>query len=130
MAWDTSVEQRIRRYFDAKQIAHEARRMMGGLCFMVAGKMCVGVEKNRLMARIGSDAYDDALKRKGCRPMDFTGRPMRGFVFVESDGLKSENDLVFWLELALAFNPTAKKSASRRIAPRSPTSRTTSRHCR
>lgn len=110
MAFDTLLEQRVRDYFDAKQIKHEARRMMGGLCFMVQGRMCVGVEKNRLMARIGPDAYDDALRRKGCRPMDFTGRPMRGFVFVELAGLKSEKDLAYWLELALAYNPTAGKS--------------------
>jgi len=111
MPYDESLEQRVRQIFDAHQIKYEAKRMMGGLCFMVNGKMCVGVEKNRLMARIGPDAYADALTRKGCRPMDFTGRPMRGFVFVELEGLKSEKDLAFWLELALDYNPTAKKSA-------------------
>jgi hypothetical protein len=111
MAYDGQLEQRVRMFFDAKRIKHEARPMMGGLCFMVKGKMCVGVEKDRLMARIGPDAYDDALTRKGCRPMDFTGRPMRGFVFVEPEGLASERELAFWLELALAYNPLARKSA-------------------
>lgn len=111
MAYDELLEQRVRSFFEAKRIPHEAKRMMGGLCFMVNGKMCVGVEKDRLMARIGPEAYDDALKRKGCRPMDFTGRPMHGFVFVELEGLKSDKDLTFWLELALAYNPTAKKSS-------------------
>ncbi len=110
MSYDTRLEQRVRQFFDAKHIKYVAKRMMGGLCFMVKGKMCVGVEKNRLMARIGPDGYDDALMRKGCRPMDFTGRPMRGFVFVELDGLKSDKDLAFWLALALAYNPVAKKS--------------------
>src|SRR6266851_6750294 len=114
MAYDEALEKRIRRFFGRKRTKHEAKRMMGGLCFMVKGKMCVDVEKNRLMARIGPDAYEDALTRKGCRAMDFTGRPMRGFVFVELEGLKSEKDLAFWLELALAYNPTAKKSASRK----------------
>ncbi len=113
MAYNELLEQRIRRYFDGKRIKRESKRMMGGLCFMVKGKMCVGVEKDRLMARIGPDAYEDALTRKGCRPMDFTGRPMRGFVFVELEGLRSDKDLAFWLELALAYNPTAKKSARR-----------------
>lgn len=111
MAYDPLPENRVRHFFDAKRIKHEAKRMMGGLCFLVKGKMCVGVEKNRLMARIGPEAYEDALTRKVCRPMDFTGRPMRGFVFVDLDGLQSEKDLAFWLELALAYNPTAKKSA-------------------
>jgi TfoX/Sxy family transcriptional regulator of competence genes len=114
MPYDELLEQRARLFFDAKRIKHEAKRMMGGLCFMVKGKMCVGVEKRRLMARIGPEAYEDALTRKGCRPMDFTGRPMRGFVFVELEGLKSEKDLAFWLELALAFNPAAKKSARKK----------------
>ena len=113
MACDEFLEQRVRRFFDAKRVKHEAKRMMGGLCFMVRGKMCVGVEKNRLMARIGPEAYDDALTRQGCRPMDFTGRPMRGFVFIELAGLKSESDLAFWLELALAYNPTARKAAKK-----------------
>src|SRR5436189_1447712 len=110
MAYNESLEQRVRLFFDAKRIKHESKRMMGGLCFMVKGKMCVGVEMDRLMARIGPDAYDDALQRKGCRPMDFTGRPMRGFVFVGLEGLESEMELAFWLELALAYNPLAKKS--------------------
>ena len=114
MAYDELLEQRVRRFFDGNKVKHDAKKMMGGLCFMVNGKMCVGVEKDRLMARIGPDAYEKALKRKGCRPMDFTGRPMRGFVFVEPEGLKSEKDLRFWLELALAYNPAAEKSAKRK----------------
>lgn len=109
MPYDPLLEQRVRKFFDARHIKHNAKRMMGGLCFMVKGKMCVGVEKDRLMARIGPEAYDEALTRKGCRPMDFTGRPMRGFVFVGLEGLKSEKDLASWLELALAYHPTAKK---------------------
>lgn len=114
MPYNEMVKNRVRLFFDAKRIKHESKRMMGGLCFMVNGKMCVGVEKNRLMSRIGLEAYDDALTRKGCRPMDFTGRPMRGFVFVELTGLKSDKDLTFWLELALAYNPVAKKSARKK----------------
>jgi TfoX/Sxy family transcriptional regulator of competence genes len=114
MAYDELLELRVRRIFDSKGIKYEAKRMMGGLCFMVNDKMCVGVEKSRLMARIGTDAYEDALTRKGCRPMDFTGRPLRGFVFVSTDGLKSERDLASWLDLALVYNRKAKKSARKK----------------
>ena len=114
MAYDEALEKRIREFFDRKRTKHEAKRMMGGLCFMVKGKICVGVEKSRLMARVGPDAYEDALTRKGCRPMDFTGRPMRGFVFVEPEGLASEAKLGFWLALALAYNPAATKSARKK----------------
>src|SRR5262249_14871345 len=114
MAYDVMLEQRIRGCFDLKRAKYEAKRMMSGLCFMVKGKMCVGVSKSRLMARIGPEVYDDALTRKGCSPMDFTGRPMRGFVFVELEGLKSQEDLAFWLDLALAYNRTAKKAARKK----------------
>lgn len=113
MPYNEALEQRVREYFDARRIQYEAKRMMGGLCFMVNGKMCVGVEKDRLMARIGPDVYDSALKRKGCRPMDFTGRPLRGFVFVGLEGLKSNKALASWLDLALAYNSTAKRSKKR-----------------
>lgn len=66
------------------------------------------------MARIDPAVYDKALTRKGCVPMDFTGRPMRGFVFVQTDGLASERDLASWLDLALEFNPRAKSSKARK----------------
>jgi TfoX/Sxy family transcriptional regulator of competence genes len=116
MAYDEVLDQRVRRFFEKRRVRYEAKRMMGGLCFMVKGKMCVGVETNRLMARIGPDSYDDALTRKGCRPMEFTGRPMRGFVFVMLDALRSDKALASWLELALAYNPTAKTSAGKKRA--------------
>jgi TfoX/Sxy family transcriptional regulator of competence genes len=84
--------------------------MMGGLCFMVNGKMCVGVEQSRLMARIDPAEQEAALQRPGCKPMDFTGRPMRGFVFVDLAVLKTSKQLAKWLDLALAFNPKAVAS--------------------
>jgi TfoX/Sxy family transcriptional regulator of competence genes len=114
MAYNEALAQRVRQFFEERKIHFEAKPMMGGLCFMVKGKMCVGVEKNRLMARIGPDAYDDALTRKGCRPMDFTGRPIRGFVFVEGEALKSDKELASWMELALVHNSIAKKSVRKR----------------
>ena len=114
MAYDELLEQRLRQFFGTRRIPYEVKRMMGGLCFLVNGKMCVGVEKDQLMARIGPDTYDEALKRRGCRPMDFTGRPMRGFVFVGRDGFSKEKDLEFWLELALTYNPVANKSPKRK----------------
>ena len=110
MAYHEQLAERIRRGFGRRNVTFEEKRMMGGLCFMVAAKMCVGVEKNRLMARIDPEAYDAALRRKGCVPMDFTGRPMRGFVFVNPTGLATDDELGHWLKLALDFNPKAKAS--------------------
>ena len=94
--------------------------MMGGLCFMVDDKMCCGIhfDKKRqtdlLMARIGEEASLEAMNKPGCQPMDFTGRPMRGYVFVTPEGFDSEEDLGAWLELCIAFNPLAKASRKRK----------------
>lgn len=87
MAFDEQLATRVRDRFKQRKVTFEEKRMMGGLCFLVDGKMCVGVEKNRLMARIDPEVYERALSRKGCVPMDFTGRPMRGFVFVNPRGM-------------------------------------------
>ena len=91
--------------------------MMGGLCFLVDDKMCVGVEKERLMVRLDPEIYEQVLKRKGCVPMDFTGRPTRGFVFVKADGYSADGDLAMWLDLALKFNLRAKSSKKRKQHP-------------
>jgi TfoX/Sxy family transcriptional regulator of competence genes len=124
MAYDEQLAERVRRGFGRRKVSFEEKRMMGGLCFMVDSKMCVGVEKNRLMARIDPEAYDAALRRKGCVPMDFTGRPMRGFVFVNPKGVATESELDDWLKLALDYNPKAKasKKASARKRPATRTS--------
>jgi TfoX/Sxy family transcriptional regulator of competence genes len=117
MAYDEELADRVRRMFDERIVAFEEKRMMGGLCFMVDGKMCVGVEKERLMVRLDPAMYDDALGRNGCEPMDFTGRPMRGFVFVNAEGTATTRDLASWLNLALEFNPRAASSKKKPIAP-------------
>ena len=88
----------------------EEKKMMGGLIFMVNDKMCVGVDTDkstgadRLMVRVGKLPYEDLLKEKGSRVMDFTGTAMRGFLFIDPDGFDSEEDLDFWVEKALEFN--------------------------
>ncbi|HOY29028.1 MAG TPA: TfoX/Sxy family protein [Flavobacteriales bacterium] len=110
MAYDENLADRIRDILDRQRVHYEERRMMGGLCFMVHGKMCMGVEKDKLMARIGPEVYPEALKRKGCREMDFTGKPMKGYVYVLSQGFAEENDLAAWVQLCLDFNPLAVAS--------------------
>lgn len=113
MAYDTSLAERVTDLLTAHRIAFETKAMMGGLCFMVNGKMCVGVEKKRLMVRLDPAVEADALKHPGCKPMDFTGRPMKGYVFVDPEGYDTEAQLRHWLDLALAFNPRAKASKKR-----------------
>ena len=83
---------------------------MGGLCFMVNGKMCAGIIDDALMARIGPQFYLEALQKPGCREMDFTGRPLKGFVYVDAEGIDEDEDLAYWVQLCLDFNPRAKSS--------------------
>jgi TfoX/Sxy family transcriptional regulator of competence genes len=79
------------------------RKMFGGLAFMLRGNMCCGVVGDDLMLRVGPERYDDALARRGARPMDFTGRPMKGMVYVESTAVATDAKLREWLEVALGF---------------------------
>lgn len=122
MAFDEQLAGRVRKSFSEKKVAFEEKRMMGGLCFLVNDKMCVGVEKERLMIRLDPEIYEHVLTRKGCSPMDFTGRPLRGFVFVHANVLGTRHELESWLEPALEFNPRAKSSKKR--TPRRSNTRT------
>ena len=120
MAYDEFMADRIRTVFDNKKVQYAEKKMFSGLCFMVDDKMCCGIhfdkKKNTdlLMARIGEAASEQAMKKPGCHPMDFTGRPMKGYVFVTPDGYDSDKDLEHWLELCLDFNPLAKASKKRK----------------
>jgi TfoX/Sxy family transcriptional regulator of competence genes len=82
------------------------QKMFGGVAFMVRDKMCVGVTNDDLMVRLGAEEHEAALKRPHARPMDFTGRPMKGFVFVGLDGLKTKRQLQAWVDRALAYRTT------------------------
>jgi TfoX/Sxy family transcriptional regulator of competence genes len=113
MPYDEHLADRIRRVFRDQGISYEDKKMMGGICFLVHDKMCLGVVKDKLMARIDPASMDAALQRTGCREMDFTGRPMKGFVFVEPEGTDMDRDLESWVELALKYNPMAKSSKKR-----------------
>lgn len=88
----------------------EEKAMFGGLCFMVNEKMCLGVHKDRLMVRIDRSQYDELIEKEGCMPMDFTGKVMKGLVFVDADVLNTKKKLEYWVKLALEFNKIAKAS--------------------
>jgi TfoX/Sxy family transcriptional regulator of competence genes len=109
MAYDETLVDRVRNALP-KSSRVEEKKMMGGLTFMVNRKMCVGVLKDELMVRLDPVVYDVALKRKGCREMNFTGKPMKGFVFVGHEGTKSKKDLGYWVGLAVDYNKVAKAS--------------------
>jgi TfoX/Sxy family transcriptional regulator of competence genes len=110
MAYDELLADRISQLLRQKRVAFKAKKMMGGISYLVQDKMCVGIVKNNLMARIDPDIYEQALAKPGCREMNFTGRPLRGYVFVEPEGVDMDDDLEYWIDLALEFNPKARLS--------------------
>ena len=90
------------------------KKMFGGLCFMVNDKLCVGVEQERLMVRLDPARYDEVIGKEGCKPMDFTGKVMKGFVFVDLDALNTNKKLNYWIDLALEYNKAAKASRKKK----------------
>ena len=102
MAYDETLAERIRDYFQFRADV-EAKKMFGGLCFMVSGHMCCGIVDGMLMARVGPDQYKKCLERDYAREMDFTGKAMRGMVYVAPEGLEGDSELRGWLELCEQF---------------------------
>jgi len=113
MAYNQYVQERIERILNDKSVVFEAKKMMGGLCYMVDDKMCFGIVKDDFMARVGIEASEKLLEKHGARPMDFTKRPMKGYLFVAPEGVDFEEDLEFWVDQCLEFNPKAKPSKKR-----------------
>ena len=102
MAYDEGVAQRLREVFEEDFDVIE-RKMFGGIAFMVNGHMSCGVADEDLMVRVGPEQYEAALRRPHAREMDFTGRPLRGFVYVAPDGFESDEDLLAWVDISLKF---------------------------
>lgn len=120
MAYNEHLKERIERVFKEKNVPAEGKTFMGGYCFFLNDKMCVGldIDKNsnqdRLMARIGEENTGEALQRPGCSHMDITGKPMKGFVFVDPTGFDMDDDLEYWVQKSIDFNPFAKSSKKAR----------------
>ena len=77
--------------------------MFGGIAYMIQGNMCIGVNQDNLMVRVGRDGHADVLAQPHVRPMDFTGKPMGGFVFVSPEGFATRDDLAAWVQRGLDF---------------------------
>jgi len=112
MAYDDLLAQRVRDVLKARADISE-RKMFGGLAFMLGGNMCCGLVGSDLMLRIGEAGCEAALERPHVRPMDFTGRPMRGMIFIDAAGLKTRSALEAWLAQALSHAQTLPKKASK-----------------
>ena len=114
MAYDEKLADRAREIIAATHKNVEEKKMFGGVCFMVNDKMCVGVQKDAMMVRIDPQKMDEVLEKEGCRPMEFTGKIMRGFVFIDKEALNTKLKLTWWVKLALDYNTIAKASKKKR----------------
>lgn len=102
MAYDEALAERVRRVLDDRAGMSE-KKMFGGIAFMVRGHMSVGVVKDDLMVRVGPEAYDELVQQPHARRMDFTGKPMKGFIYVASVGLNTDADLQRWVGHGLKY---------------------------
>lgn len=102
MPYDEGLAQRLREALEDRSGVTE-KKMFGGLAFLLNGNMCVGVVRDELMVRVGPDAYDDALCQPHAREMDFTRKPLRGFVYVGSKGFETDADLDRWVQRGVRF---------------------------
>jgi TfoX/Sxy family transcriptional regulator of competence genes len=121
MSYDEKLAERTRAVLDSRDDVIE-KKMFGGLAFMVRGHMCVGIVDRELMVRIGPDAYESALAEPHARPMDFTGKPLRGMVYVAAAGLRTEAGLRAWVDRGLRFVnalPPKRAAAPRRRSTKS-----------
>lgn len=105
MAYDEELAARARDAL-AERVEVGERKMFGGLALMVDGHMCCGVIGDDLVVRLGEDGADAALDEPHTRPMDFTGRPMKGYVYVAPAATATIDDVRPWVERALAFAGT------------------------
>lgn len=105
MTYDDGLAHRVREALATRPAVTE-KEMFGGLGFLIEGNMCCGVIDDSLVARVGPESYDDALSAPHARPFDFTGREMRGWVFVDHSGLSSEEELEEWVDRTVAFVET------------------------
>jgi TfoX/Sxy family transcriptional regulator of competence genes len=113
MAYNETLADQVRLCL-LTQTEVEEKKMMGGLTFMVNAKMCVGIVGDELMCRINPALDETVLEMIGCRRMDFTSKPMKGYVFIDETGINTQTPLMYWVNLALDFNSIAKMSKKKK----------------
>ena len=102
MSYDEGLAERLREALQSKRDISE-KKMFGGLAFMSRGYMFIGITGDILMARVGPEYYQRALSRPHVRVMDFTGKPMKGYVFVDPPGFENDSDLSDWVQRCHRF---------------------------
>lgn len=114
MAVDEYQVQRMRKALKEHISTWNEKRMFGGLCFMVDEKMCFGTFRDGMMARVNPEEIEELCKRDGASPMIHGGRPMTGFLRIEPEGFDMDDDLDFWIQKCLEYNPLAKSSKKKK----------------
>lgn len=117
MAFDEELADRVRGLL-IREEGYSERKMFGGICFMLHGNMCCGVSSDDLMVRLGPERGDAALGEPHVRPMDFTGKPMRGYAYVSAQGTRDDVALAGWVERCAVFCRTLPPKRSKAPAPR------------
>ncbi|MEO5563376.1 MAG: TfoX/Sxy family protein [Chitinophagaceae bacterium] len=115
MAYDEHLEERINLSLKRNHIAFEGKKMFGGLAYMINEKMCVGILKNSLMAKIDPAQQAALLKKRGARVMDFTGRVAKGMVIIDPEGIDLDKDLDYWIDIAVEYNKIAKATKKKKV---------------
>lgn len=116
MPYNENLLNRIREILVNKQVDFSEKKMFSGVCIMVDDKMCCGThidkksEGDVLLCRLSEKDCETALEEENCIPMEFTGKAMKGYIYVTENGLRTNKDLAHWIQLCLDFNPLAKKS--------------------
>ncbi len=111
--YSESLADRVRQRFAVLPNITE-KEMMGGLTFMYNDKMCVGIIKDELMCRIDPDLHEACIEKPGCRTMDFTKRPMKGYIMIDNNGMKTNKEFDYWVALAIEFNKKAISSKKKK----------------
>lgn len=116
MAYDEHLADRVAQAFRGEHKTFSEKKMFGGLCFLVNDKMCIGIVGDQLMARIDPAQYDNFLQEEGVGPMTFSGKEMKGFLYVQPEAVDRDEDLERWVKRCLDFNPRAKSSKAKKVA--------------
>lgn len=119
VAFDDTLARRVRKALDSRPDLIE-KHMFGGVCFMIRGRMCCGIIDSSLMVRLDPDEADRVADQPHVRPMDFTGKPMRGYLFVDTEGIDSPKALKSWVDRCVAYIETmpTKKAKSKKTRRR------------
>jgi len=116
MAYSELLADRVRELLVDVPRVHE-KKMFRGISFLVNDKMCVNISLDRLMCRVDPAIHDTLVEKEGCVTVNMRGRDLKGWVYVDENALRTEKDLRFWVDLALAFNKHAKASVKKKRPP-------------